>query len=470
MTLKKFYNTTVHKAMQDAKQQLGPDVILIESQAPRNGQPATVTVMIDEKNEPETVSQEAVSPFRNVLYKRSDAKSKVEHAFTDLDTSETPVTKVTPEMIDALKEHNKKLNYARDTGKEKPELPSNLPEPRGLDKSIAGKTPAEVSSPNQAKKENMSRRDKEIFKQPSSSRNPSSVPSYKDSTTGREVAALHKRFERIESMLDGALISAHLEYASHPAFQQLIQTGISATTIAKWFKEILNKGMDPDENPQKFLFELARIVRDQLTLETPGPAVENLLFVGPSGAGKTTLIMKLINHPEFFGEKKIAVISIEPRQDGKRYSILAPFCKDHNIDYFVASDGIEVTKLMAKLVKYDHVLFDTPSISLEKKTAFREYWKIRQILASVMPLEVHFVVNATTENHFFREAYATNHPLQPDYVAVTHLDETDRWGHLVPFLKTLGCNVRYISMGSGVPDDLHSFSPTWFAEKILAVK
>lgn len=468
MTLKKFYNTTVHKAMQDAKQQLGSDVILIESQAPRNGQPATVTVMIDQNKEAETMDAGESSPFRNVLYKRSDVKPKVEHAFTDLDTAETPVTKVTPEMIDALKKHNKKLNYARDTGQDEPEIPAALPEPRGLENSIAGKAASgEVPTPDA--KQPMSRRNTEIFRQPVSPPT-SGSPSYKDSTTGREVAALHKRFERIESMLDGALISAHLEYASHPAFQQLIQTGISATTIAKWFKEILNKGMDPDENPQKFLFELARIVRDQLTLQTPGAAVENLLFVGPSGAGKTTLIMKLINHPEFFGDKKIAVISIEPRQDGKRYSILQPFCKDHNIDYFVASDGIEVTKLMAKLVKYDHVLFDTPSISLEKKTAFREYWKIRQILASVMPLEVHFVVNATTENHFFREAYATNHPLQPDYVAVTHLDETDRWGHLIPFLKTLGCNVRYITMGSGVPDDLHSFSPTWFAEKILAVK
>lgn len=463
MTLKKFYSTTVHKAMQDAKQQLGPDVILIESQAPRNGQPASVTVMIDEKQEAELASQQKEGNFRNVLYKRSDSKPKMPAAFQDLDVPTEGVSKVTPEMIDALKQHNKDLNRARSKGEAPPEPPVSLPEPKGIDDDL----PVNQAQ-DQAESGSMSRRDREIFRDRP---NPTpAAPAYKDSTTGREVAALHKRFERIESMLDGALISAHLEYASHPAFQQLMNTGISATTIATWFKEILNKGVDPFEDQQKFMLELARIVRDKLTLETPGPAVENLLFVGPSGAGKSTLIMKLINHPDFFGEKRVAVINIAPRQQGKRYTILEPFCRDHNIDYFTAADGIEVTKLMGKLVKYDHVLFDTPSISLEKKTAFREYWKIRQILASVMPLEVHFVVNATTENYFFREAYATNHPLQPDYVAVTHLDETDRWGHLIPFLKTLGCNLRYISLGGGIPEDLHSFSPTWFAEKILAVK
>jgi flagellar biosynthesis GTPase FlhF len=146
---------------------------------------------------------------------------------------------------------------------------------------------------------------------------------------------------------------------------------------------------------------------------------------------------------------------------------LDQFCAEEDIPFYRVSDGIEVSKLMPKLVEFDQVLIDTPAISLEKKTAFREYWKIRQILASVLPLEVHFVVNATLENRYFQEEYAVNHPLQPDYLAITHLDETHRWGHLLPFMKTLGCAIRFISLSNEIPGGISAFSPTWFAEKLL---
>jgi flagellar biosynthesis GTPase FlhF len=269
-------------------------------------------------------------------------------------------------------------------------------------------------------------------------------------------------------MLAESLISANLDYASHPTFQQLLKAGVRGTTISGWFKEIMNVGVDPFENKETFLFEMGKIIRNAITIDEPRVAQPNMVFVGASGAGKTTMIMKLVEHPDFFAQKRVAIVSVIPRNSHQKYSILEPFSRDHNLDYYQVKDGIDVSKLMKKLVEYDHVLFDTPSISLEKETAFREYWKIRQILASVMPLEVHFVVNASMEQFYFRETYAANHPLQPDYVAITHLDETQRWGHLIPFLKTLGCGVRYLSMGTQVPDDVHAFSPTWFAEQILS--
>ena len=326
----------------------------------------------------------------------------------------------------------------------------NLPEPKGIDEDYFPRKNKDDSLLNA-----------EI---------PKSSPNgyFQTSAVNREINALHRRFDQIESMLGEALISANLDYAAHPAFQQLLNSGIRATTISGWFKEILNKGIDPNEQHDTFMFELAKIVRDALTITLPKATEPNLVFVGPSGAGKTSLIMKLATNPDFFEDRNIALVSVQPRQMGPQYTVLEPFANDHDLSFFKVRDGIDVTKLMPKLVDYDHVLFDTPSISLEKKTAFRDYWKIRQILASVMPLEVHFVIDATLENYYFREAYATNHPLQPDYVAITHLDETHRWGQLIPFLKTLGCSVRYMALGSGIPDDVNAFSPTWFAEQILS--
>jgi len=466
MILKKFYANTIREALKEAKEKLGEDIVLLESipPEPEEDRPAAVTIMLDkeEKEKPSPQQEEDNKGFRNVLYKRSDVRKNIKKGqditksgqHTVVEEQQDPAKDAKEKSASPKKKETDEKKLKKTTKKGKSDSDSDqkddLPEPKGLDDPSSG----------------MSRRKQSLIEL-TSEKSPKNG-FYNDSSVSREISALHRRFDQVESMLGEALISANLDYASHDAFQQLLDAGIRATTVSRWFKTILNKGIDPYENRESFMYELAKIVRDVLTITLPDAVQPNLVFVGPSGSGKTTMIMKLASNPDFMGEKKVALVTVNPRKSYKQYTPLGLFAEEYGIDYFTVKDGIDVSKLMQKLVNYDHVLFDTPSISLEKKTAFREYWKIRQILASVMPLEVHFVINATMENYYFREAYATNHPLQPDYVAITHLDETSRWGHLIPFLKTLGCSVRYMTQGPEIPDAIDAFSPTWFAEKILS--
>ena len=468
MILKKFFGNTIQEALKAAKEQLGQQIILIESVAPVGDKQASVTIMLDEKlpsTQPASESANQQEEFRNVFYKRTDVVKKpstkdlfeeslvlepADGILVDLSTKKAASKKTTSQT--AVSEEQKPNLKRKKAPAVQEQSDEDLPEPKGMD---------EPSAP-------MSRRSAPLIEIKQHDTTPASNGYIKEVSVSREISAIHHRLAQLESMLSESLISASLDYASHGAFQQLLQTGIRATTISGWFKKIMDTGVDPFEDREPFMYELAKLIRTSISMDSMQPTQPNIVFVGPSGSGKTSLIMKLASNSEFFGGKRVAVVSVIPRTSGIKYSILEPFCKDNSIPYFVVQDGIDVSKLMVKLVEFDHVLFDTPSISLEKKTAFREYWKIRQILASVMPIEVHFVVNATMENYYFREAYATNHPLQPDYVAITHLDETSRWGHLIPFLKTLGVGVRYVSQGAEVPDSIQAFSPTWFAEQILS--
>jgi flagellar biosynthesis GTPase FlhF len=480
MVLKKFFGTTIQEALKAAKEQLGQQVILIESVAQKGEKPASVTVMLDEKLESTQPLQESETQdeFRNVFYKRSDISGKKANSANTMSESEV-MTMSQP--MDANPQNNFE-SYAeiKDEPKKKSsksDLNLTVPKFNQSDKSTIERKTATVeetkkkseSTVNQDDaKAPMSRRGTPLIEVLQTDVSPENNGYVKEISVSREISAIQRRLEQLESMLSETLISASLDYASHSAFQQLLQTGIRATTISGWFKRIMDTGLDPFEDREPFMYELAKMIRKSISMDYMQPAQPNLVFVGPSGSGKSTLIMKLATNAAFFGGKKVALVSVIPRNSTMKYSILELFAKDAGLPYFTVNDGIDVSKLMAKLVEYDHVLFDTPSISLEKKTAFREYWKIRQILASVMPVEVHFVVNATMENYYFREAYATNHPLQPDYVAITHLDETNRWGHLIPFLKTLGVGVRYVSQGAEIPDSIQAFSPTWFAEQVLS--
>ena len=59
MVLKKFFGTTIQEALKAAKEQLGQQVILIESVAQKGEKLASVTVMLDEKLESTQPVQES---------------------------------------------------------------------------------------------------------------------------------------------------------------------------------------------------------------------------------------------------------------------------------------------------------------------------------------------------------------------------------------------------------------------------
>lgn len=285
----------------------------------------------------------------------------------------------------------------------------------------------------------------------------------------QEVAALHRRFDKLEALLGSTLITSNFEYVSHPVFQQLVQTGISTSSVARWFGTIIKQGVDPYDQPETFMVRLSAIIRDAIDRPASGDPQKYLLFTGPAGAGKTTLIMKLLLHEEFMAGKKTGVISLMPQgeQSGPYYTIMEPFCKDRKIPWFPVRSGKDVTSRLEEWESYDHLLIDTPSIRIEEEDSFRQYWKLRQLVTPLVPLEVHYVVNATLGRFFFQQPLASHHPLLPDYVAITHLDEVSQWGPLLPFLEQMGCPARYTSTSESIPFGVRTFNPSWFAQQVL---
>lgn len=441
MILKKFYGKNIKKAREKAFSRLGEDCIVLETQDTSGGSDACVTVMLDNKKE-------------NVLKDPTKKKktSKKMGTYGRNDVMPKSLDKIKEAVADGFNQFSSEMGFENNNGRK-----SKSSSVKEQDETL---TMSRRSTRMYGKKANKKDESSDFTRQLSDS--------MKEKPVSKEVKALHRRFDHMENLLSDVLISANLEYVSHPAYQQLLNTGMQATTVSKWFERVLKKGIDPYEQSQSFMAELAQIVRSALSFALPDAPAKNMLFVGPSGSGKTSLIMKLASNPGFMLDKSVALVSVEPKSSFQYYSPLKLFADDAELPFYKVGNGVEAGNLLPELEEFDHVLFDTPSISLQQQAAFRDFWKIRQMLSPVTPLEVHYTVNVTLEKYYFKESYAASHPLQPDYVAVTHLDETEKWGHLIPFINEIGAGVRYVSQGAKIPDDLHTFKPEWFAEKILS--
>ncbi len=440
MIIKKFYGKEIKEAREQAREQLGEECVILETVNPAGGKPASVTAMSDRS--------EAVPPSGNDSGEEQESpESSGTYGRKDLIPSS--LRSMMEEGVNAFSE-----SPSRNGGESREEDTQVAERPAGQ----SGEAAPEVT---------MSRRSTPIHRNGTDSE-PSFDGHMNERVVSQEVRALHRRFDQLESLMSDALISANLEYVSHPLFQQLLNTGMRAPTVSRWFEKILGRGIDPYEQQQQFLREMSHLMREALDAEAKGDPERHLLFVGPAGSGKTSLIMKLASHPDFMEGREIALVTVNAPDDRRHYSPLPLFAEEQRLPHFEVGEGVEISKLMSRLSSFDHVLYDTPPISLNGSASFREFWQIRQLLTPVTPLEIHFTVNATLERYYFKKRFAEEHPLQPDYLAITHLDETDKWGHLLPFLKSKGCGVRYVSDGPSISEDIRHFSPSWFAEHIIS--
>jgi flagellar biosynthesis GTPase FlhF len=286
----------------------------------------------------------------------------------------------------------------------------------------------------------------------------------REDQTRREIIALHKRFEKLEALLDANLATTDLDLVAHPSFQQLVKSGVRPAVINRWFRQITGAGIDPEDQPEQFMNELSAIIRTALNRKPAGSPARVQLFTGSSGAGKTHMIMKLAAMSQRDG-MRTAVISVEPTlaDDQYYYSILELFCNDHQVAFYRVNTDTSYEAMAGELDSFDTVLIDTPPLSMRSDKAYRALYKLRKR----WPAEIHYVANAGHGPHALEMVSRSHHTLKPDVVCITHMDEIDQWGPLIPFLSEFGCSCRWLGTGSSLYNGLTAYSPAFVAQKIL---
>lgn len=439
MIIKKFYGKNIEEARDDARRNLGNDFIILETTKEEGQQPACITVMIEKqmgKNGSKKLNgSQVISNIKNVVYQRSDAVLKPLRQ----------LQKKAPESIPSPEEERSESNIKRLTGTYEPITPVD----EGLQET--------------ANQENLSKRQLSLFEYEKMARQSNDFKTGSTEAFQKELNDVKNKLGRLEQMLSESIVLTNIELVSQPSFQQLLKAEIPATTIAGWFRNIMETGISPEGEPEKFMIQLAGQLRNALPDKASQPLRKNIVFTGNSGSGKTSLIMKMIENRKLLNAGNPAVVIVRFPGVSKYYTVLESFARDQDISFYTVSGSSDVSKLLPELEAHDLVLFDTPSINFGSEKAFETYWKLRQLIAAVNPLETHLVLNANTRMQL--NDYRKHNPMQPDYIDLTHLDEVHHWGSLIPVVSYFNCPVRFMSHGA---EHLEFFETTTFADTILS--
>jgi flagellar biosynthesis protein FlhF len=177
----------------------------------------------------------------------------------------------------------------------------------------------------------------------------------------------------------------------------------------------------------------------------------SVALVGPTGAGKTTVIAKLAAHWVMrYGARDLALISCDAvrlgapeqmHQLGRLLGVPA---------YAVATSG-ELTEILATVKGKRCVLIDTAGTNPRDPQLEA---KLSALLAAAPGVETSLVLAASSQAGVLDEALQRFAPARPASCVLTKLDEAASLGGVMSLLIRTRLAVAYLSEGQRIPEDL----------------
>ncbi|HVK38308.1 MAG TPA: hypothetical protein VNA88_07255 [Candidatus Kapabacteria bacterium] len=170
-------------------------------------------------------------------------------------------------------------------------------------------------------------------------------------------------------------------------------------------------------------------------------------LVGPSGAGKTTLMYKIAVRAVLNHGLRVKIVSTDTYKIGSVEGVQT-IADILSVPYGVAFEATELPGLV-DVKDIDLVVLDTAGrsdrASREELSSFLEYAR---------PDEIHLVLAATMSQRALQETAALFLGERINCVTFTKLDEAPSLGGMLSAAHWLGLPVGYLSNGTRIPDDL----------------
>ncbi len=164
------------------------------------------------------------------------------------------------------------------------------------------------------------------------------------------------------------------------------------------------------------------------------------VFVGPAGAGKTTVICKWLTHVKLLGGSDARVW----RLDGATANTA------ESLSVYGEILGVPVDRSLSR--EEDEVpeigFIDLPGVDWRDQAAVRD---LARRLTDLPPAQVHLVLNAAYESSILIAQAQAFRQLPVQDIILTHLDEEVRWGKLWNLVMGTNFRVGWLSAGQNIP-------------------
>ena len=216
---------------------------------------------------------------------------------------------------------------------------------------------------------------------------------------------------------------------------------------------------------QKMVLKFGR--SEGITPSEEGPRI--VLFIGPTGVGKTTTIAKLAGRYCVEEKKKVALLTADTYRIAAAEQ-LRTYANILETPFRIIYTPEELQAAVEDYWDCDYIFIDTAGRSHQNTDQLEKMKEMVAALEKPENYQVFLVLSATTKYRDLQKIADCYGKIADFELIFTKLDETEAVGNLLNMKLYTDAPIAYVTCGQNVPDDMEAFNPQKTVKQILGGK
>ena len=206
---------------------------------------------------------------------------------------------------------------------------------------------------------------------------------------------------------------------------------------------------------------------EEITPSEEGPRI--VLFIGPTGVGKTTTIAKLAGRYCVEEKKKVALLTADTYRIAAAEQ-LRTYANILETPFRIIYTPEELQAAVDDYWDCDYIFIDTAGRSHQNTDQLEKMKEMVAALKRPESYQVFLVLSATTKYRDLQKIADCYGRIADFELIFTKLDETEAVGNLLNMKLYTDAPIAYVTCGQNVPDDMEAFNPQKTVKQILGGK
>lgn len=200
-----------------------------------------------------------------------------------------------------------------------------------------------------------------------------------------------------------------------------------------------------------------------------GNGAKVVMFIGPTGVGKTTTIAKIASSYSVEQKKKIALLTTDTYRIAAAEQ-LRTYANILEVPFRVIYTEEEFAGAVADFKEYDYIFVDTAGHSHQNEEQVQKLKQMLEAIEGKAEYQCFLVLSAVTKYRDLLKIAERYRTITSYQLIFTKLDETDSLGNLLNVKLQMDTPIAYVTCGQNVPDDIESFNPQKTVKQLLGGK